>query len=67
MRHDPPGVGQASDQASDSVGQAGAGDPDDIQRKGAPKQPAANESFGSVAITGTDTGSDQRVTAADRP
>jgi hypothetical protein len=36
------------------VGQAGAGDHDDKSKQGRPDaKPAANESFGSVAITGT--------------
>jgi hypothetical protein len=52
MRHGQQ-VGQASDQASDSVGQAGAGDHDDISNARAHQQTAANETFGSVAITGT--------------
>ena len=66
MRHDQL-VGQASDQASDSVGQAGAGDHDDKSKAKAHREPAASETFGSVAITGTQPDSDHHMTAADRP
>jgi hypothetical protein len=60
MRHDP-WVGQASDEASGSVGQAGAGNPDDKSKpRAAATNGPANEFFGSVAVTGTDTGSDHR-------
>ena len=60
MRHDP-WVGQASDEASSSVGQAGAGNHDDKSNaKARPSTRSANETFGSVVITGTDTGSDHR-------
>jgi hypothetical protein len=59
MRHDTQ-VGQASDEASGSVGQAGAGDHDDKSKPRAAAKRPANEFFGSVAITGTDTGSDHR-------
>ena len=57
MRHDP-GVGQASDEASGSVGQAGAGNHDDRSNARARPDGPANETFGSVAITSTDTDSD---------
>ena len=58
MRHDLR-VGQASDEASGSVGQAGAGDPDDRSKpRAAANDRLANEFFGSVVVTATDTDSD---------
>lgn len=59
MRHDQQ-VGQASDEASGSVGQAGAGDHDDRSKQGQRPGGPANEFFGSVVITDTDTDSDHR-------
>ena len=58
MRHNHVVVGQASDQASGSVGQAGAGDPRRHIQSKSHEVFSANEFFGSVVITGTDTGSD---------
>jgi len=51
-------VGQASDQASDSVGQAGAGDHDDKSKAKTRREAAASETFGSVAFTGTNLAAD---------
>lgn len=67
MRHDHGVVGQASDEASGSVGQAGAGDPDDRSKpRAAATGWLANESFGSVVVTDTDTGSDHCCDRAGR-
>jgi hypothetical protein len=57
MRHNPQ-VGQASDQASDSVGQAGARQSATTYPKPRHEAFSANELFGSVVITSTDHGSD---------
>jgi hypothetical protein len=59
-------VGQASDEASGSVDQAGAGNPDDKSKPRAAARGPANEFFGSVAVTDTDTGSDHRDDRAGR-
>lgn len=67
MRHDHL-IGQASDQASDLVGQADAGDHDDKSNAKAQRtNRVASESLGSGAITGTNLAAITQGAAADRP
>lgn len=50
------------------MGQAGAGDHDDKSNaKARPKHGPASESFGSVMVTGTDSGRRTAAEASDRP